>query len=412
MLLLSGKKTTDDLGSAPESPFWARVKCAKPDGFYTVEDADGKEHTVHRRDLRVREFSQRAFVGISEDKKHDSYSMRHFSTMEWDWLMKDGLFERENIVCVYTHSDNAAQHFKSGNTLNWYTTVLLVGRVLAFIWGFGAPGHGKGEWDGMFGWLKNYVRVTILAAETKSEVIKTTSKKIKNAWDVFEQLVANYDNDEWRAKQASKSKRHIQRITFLWAGSDDIERPRFSEHFEAQKGVRTTYEWCVLGLGSYASRRLACNCPPCLNAKCRRGIEASATGHAPCPTPLCKYACAPEFYGWTRRSCKKIDAGTVATTRAKSQLAARKQAPKLKSSEWVFFQARGCPDDIWWLARTIAVNGEGFNDTCFQKINERTTLDFVQFDKDDYAIAVQWYERNVSDSARLEFAMIDSDFVW
>ena len=37
------------------------------------------------------------------------------------------------------------------------------------------------------------------------------------------------------------------------------------------------------------------------------------------------------------------------------------------------------------------------------------TLDYVQFDKNDYAIAVQWYERNDSDPARLEFEMVDSD---
>jgi hypothetical protein len=261
----------------------------------------------------------------------------------------------------------------------------------------------------MFGWLKSYVRRTIIAAVTNSDVIKTTSTKIKNAWDVFEQLVANYDTDEWRALQAKKSKRHVQRITFVWAGSDDIVRPRLPEHFEVQKGVRSTYEWRVLGLGCYASRRLACNCISCLTAKCGGVIVPSAIMQAPSPTPSCEHAYAPDFYGWTRSSCKKLGAVIVAKTRAESQAAARKQAPKLNSGEWVFFQARDCRDDDWWLARTIAVNGEGFDDTCFQKMHERTTLDFVQFDKDDYAIAVQWYERNVSDPARLEFSMIDSD---
>ena len=45
----------------------------------------------------------------------------------------------------------------------------------------------------------------------------------------------------------------------------------------------------------------------------------------------------------------------------------------------------------------------------FKKSTRGRPWDFVQFDKDDYAIAVQWYERNVSDPARLEFSMIDSD---
>jgi hypothetical protein len=79
------------------------------------------------------------------------------------------------------------------------------------------------------------------------------------------------------------------------------------------------------------------------------------------------------------------------------------------SGEWVFFQARDSLDDVWWLARAISVSGEGFDDACFQFMDETKSLDYVQFDKGDYAIAVQWYERNDSDPARLEFAMIDSD---
>jgi hypothetical protein len=104
-----------------------------------------------------------------------------------------------------------------------------------------------------------------------------------------------------------------------------------------------------------------------------------------------------------------MDAGSVAATRTESQRVARNQVPKLNSGMWVFFQARECPDDEWWLGRTINVDGEGFDDKCFQKFDERTTLDYVKFDKNDYAIAVQWYERNPSDPARLEFGMIDRD---
>jgi hypothetical protein len=72
-----------------------------------------------------------------------------------------------------------------------------------------------------------------------------------------------------------------------------------------------------------------------------------------------------------------------------------------------FFQARECPDDDWWLGRAVAVIDAGFGGKCFRQFAKSETLDFVQFDKSDFAIAVQWYERIPNDPARLEFAMVD-----
>jgi hypothetical protein len=74
---------------------------------------------------------------------------------------------------------------------------------------------------------------------------------------------------------------------------------------------------------------------------------------------------------------------------------------------WVFVQARECPDDDWWLGRTIALPDAGFGGNCFRRFAEKETLDYVLFGANDFAIAVQWYERSPSDPARLTFAMID-----
>jgi hypothetical protein len=283
-------------------------------------------------------------------------------------------------------------------------------RVITFLWGFGAPGHGKGEWDGMFGWLKSFVRRTIIAAETKPDVIKTKSGKIKDARDVLEHFEASYDTEVWRAKQAAKIKRHISSIKFLWAGAEDILRPKLPEHFEAQKGVRTLYEWLVLGNASYASRRFACHCSPCLSAKCRGNITPSAQNGYPSTTPLCKYVLEPSFFGWSRCSCKHIDKGKIAATRAISQRSARLLVPELEAGVWVFCQARGCRHDDWWLGRAVDVDDNGFGGKCFRKFTAPTTHNGVKFRRGDYGIAVQWYERIPSDPARLEFAM-DEDKV-
>ena len=74
---------------------------------------------------------------------------------------------------------------------------------------------------------------------------------------------------------------------------------------------------------------------------------------------------------------------------------------------WVFFQARECSDDDWWLGRTVNMIDEGFSGKRFRHFAKRETLDFVLFDKSDLAIAVQWYERIASDPARHEFVMGD-----
>ena len=162
---------------------------------------------------------------------------------------------------------------------------------------------------------------------------------------MLEQLRATYDNDVWRAEQAAKSNRHISCITFLWACPREITRPKLPEHFEVQKGIRTTYEWLVLGLGCYASRRLACNCSSCLDTKCRGAIEPSAMGQVPSSTPRCAYISIPTLFGWNRRSCKAVKKSVVAATLSDSQDRARTDVPKLESGMWVFFQARECPDD-------------------------------------------------------------------
>ena len=51
--------------------------------------------------------------------------------------------DAEDIKAFCTHSDNAAQHFKSGKTLEWYSRMLGMFENTQFIWDFGAPGHGK-----------------------------------------------------------------------------------------------------------------------------------------------------------------------------------------------------------------------------------------------------------------------------
>ena len=118
----------------------------------------------------------------------------------------------------------------------------------------------------------------------------------------------------------------------------------------------------------------------------------------------------PTLFGWNRRSCKTVKHSVIAATRSDSQRRARQDVLKLKAGMWVFIQARECPYDEWWLGRTIAVADPEFGGKCFRQFTEKETFEDVMFGARDFAITVQWYERNPSDPARLSFAMIDPVF--
>ena len=65
-----------------------------------------------------------------------------------------------NIVRLHQHSENSGQHFKNTWAINYFTTLTIkhVGpNETVFVYSFGAPGHGKGPYDGIGGTLKRYI---------------------------------------------------------------------------------------------------------------------------------------------------------------------------------------------------------------------------------------------------------------
>jgi len=137
-----GEKAGDAVNMAS---FWATVTVAPMEGsdVYTVRDGGGKDHNVCRSELRHRAWREEAFLGVSGDKVHDSYSMRTFRSKCFDSLKDRDVLDEENIKAFCTHSDNAAQHFKSGKTLEWYSRMLGLFDNTRFVWDFGCPGHGE-----------------------------------------------------------------------------------------------------------------------------------------------------------------------------------------------------------------------------------------------------------------------------
>eukprot|EP00947_MAST-08B_sp_MAST-8B-sp1_P003300 g3300.t1 len=248
---VKGEKAGEAINKAS---FFARVVSffMKDDvEFCVVATDDGKQHTVERAVLRHRVERTHAFAGISDDRKHDSASMQHFVRKSLAWLeSKSEDFKKEDIKVLNVHSDNAAQHFKSTKSIHFFTSLKRYGGT----WSFGAPGHGKGIWDGLAGMFKTFVRNLIKAGHRNPDLICTNSKQIKTAQDVKQVLQAEFEQEEWREKQKREGKR-IQHITILGAfegtSNDDdsaIERPIETVKHTTIAGIQNSYQFYKLVL--------------------------------------------------------------------------------------------------------------------------------------------------------------------
>ena len=84
--------------------------------------------------------------------------MQHFTTKELEWIEEymNSNFKNDiptgKITCLHQHSDNAASHFKSTGSMEYYTSLICDrggASKCRFVYTFGAPGHRKGFFDGV-----------------------------------------------------------------------------------------------------------------------------------------------------------------------------------------------------------------------------------------------------------------------
>jgi hypothetical protein len=131
------------------------------------------------------------------------------------------------------------------------------------IWDFGAPGHGKGIWDGLFGMLKQRLRTVALQAIVDDDAIHTSSKTIRDPYDCFQQLKHMFDSDEWRKAHVH---RKLDKFVFFWAGPRQIWRPTNKHEHQTIKGIHTKYQYYMLRPGEVAVRQYPCWCSSCYSS--------------------------------------------------------------------------------------------------------------------------------------------------
>ena len=112
------------------------------DVIYVVEKADGTVvGGLERARLRHRKAHTTAFVSVTDEKRHDSYTTQHFLNKQFEaWR---SMVDLTKFWAWVGHSDNAS-HFKSGPMMNYWSGKMSETDFMQACWiEFGCPGHGK-----------------------------------------------------------------------------------------------------------------------------------------------------------------------------------------------------------------------------------------------------------------------------
>jgi len=112
------------------------------------------------------------------------------------------------IQCLYSKSDNAALHFKSRKSINYFSRIIKDQggpSQCAYVYSYGALRHGKGKWDGAGGCMKHKVDQDTSSAMTMGLLSHTTSGGIENCNDVYDSLVHHFQHGKHTYRRKTKN---------------------------------------------------------------------------------------------------------------------------------------------------------------------------------------------------------------
>ena len=246
-------------GNHSEPSYWATIVKAggsHEKSLYTVEDEHGTKHQMQRKFLRHRKWHTVAMIGVTSDRKHDSYATQYFMTEQQKWWEEKYVkTKKEPITRLHVHSDNAT-HFKSSKSLNFLSRLRqLFLWILAVTWSFGCGGHGKGAWDGTGAVVKRALRQDVVDKKVLSD-----SGVLKTWIDVTQHLERRFSSKKWR-EQHSTYKHTVNE--FVIQGCESVSRPTYEEQFESIFGIQKSFGYIGLESGSVMQREWDCWCPAC-----------------------------------------------------------------------------------------------------------------------------------------------------
>ena len=358
---------------------------------------------VLRSRLRHRKKHTTAFVGITDEKRHDAPTTQHMLNKQFEyWLLH---LDETKFWAWLGHSDNAT-HFKSGAMLNYWSGRMSKYDFLKACWiDFGCPGHGKGPWDGMGAVMKQQVSRDI----TNGRVL-TESGYIRDPCEVAEQLEKRFQTDEWRMAHTDKA---IHEIIVTYSHHNEItERGPVEHEFESLTGQKSSFSFNMLAQDQIARRGRSCFCHPCLSQLGRATLTPVGNGMLQCEEcesdkKLATMGVAVEKRPsmWHEQTVK--DKGTgLAGRRVEAQTAGKEHAKNLKASGFLAIQAR----ERWstkevvhyrpghfWLAQASDVLE-------VRRVTKRETHGGQPFAVGDYLVRIgRYFDRMPSDLSGLSF---------
>ena len=164
-------------------------------------------------------------------------------------------------------------------------------------------------------------------------------------------------------------------------------------------------------------RPRSCWCLPCLSVamsgpgeetKLNSIYEVGGNGIGE-PCDMMSLEKRPKFYTWRNESCRFKVSPQVAVREKHIKDRGHSLSNGLQVGMWVLVEAFGDEDDDMWLGKTVAFPDD--DDVCAREHTTGQTFMYsTRFDKGDFTIAVQWYERSAECSdERREFIMGEPD---
>ena len=399
------------------SSFWATVTkvVSLEDEVHEVTDAHDNTHIINQSAFRHRSRQSVACGHITDDKVHDRHAMQHFTNHELKYLedyMKQKFpadIPKGSIVCLHQHSDNAGQHFKNTGAINYYTTLTNdrggPGET-AFVYSFGAPGHGKGPYDGIGGRWKNKIDQCMSTAE-REKLEFTESGYIHDVRDVYHAL--HYHFGESKKKDAQLAGRNpIHHYKFFCYTLDDNPILRPDETFSTLQGISKQYQFAVKKEGVVYMRRRSCFCLSCIDnlmdgtltwgtthyAKDCNAVHGAMNDTGTATETSEVDDLSTTLYCFEKGECIKT-AGPGVSSSVQNQNKSRNEvASKLTVGAWVLFDTSDDDLEPIWLGRVMS-NPKWDGQGVFQNKTSRIVSysSGVKIGKGEVAIFVMWYEK-------------------
>lgn len=270
-----------------------------------------------------------------------------------------------------------------------------------YVYSFGAPGHGKGPFDGLGGTIKKFIHGLITGTKTSlSEGIPGVEcRYISNATDVFEAASAHFEGEEYHSR--NKRKNRINKFKFFLhlVENNDILRPE-EEHRPLDQITRN-YQFVVRETGVMFMRKRSCWCLYCMKAMLD-----------PTTTKMTVDGCTSTsnntttLYDFELAECKKVKGANVKKLSNEKKQSRTEMAERISIGDWMLFSSNDHEQPVW-LGRAMAKREWG--NSCKWKNDSKREQDLgngVKIRRGGYAINVQWYTHTEVGSTQYR---LDSD---